>query len=133
MPSTPFLRVCVTMPRKRVTNVAWLRIKAEKRAQKAKVLQQREGRLFRIDQLKEEEREQTPPTNDKGQGGRGKKSKSINPSIKQFDIVTLGQTASNGSSKILDTLRKEPTYCLTGSKLFWQMNDRENDSGRWRP
>lgn len=121
------------MPRKKVANVAWLRLKAQQRVQRAKSLQRQEERRFKIDQDKKEEVQKATDKNDGDEGDKERDSESIITVVKRFDAMEPCQNLSNISSKILDTLRKESAYCLTVSKLFWQARDRETDGGRRRP
>lgn len=41
--------------------------------------------------------------------------------------------SSKNSSNILTMLKCEPTYCLTGSKVFWTINEEVAPTGTWRP
>lgn len=120
------------MPRTRVFHPAQLRKQAEQRLRRAKVLELQQSRLPPVNRIKEEEDQKTTGKSDGGEDGNKKKAESINPVSRQADVLKFSHNPSNSSSKILDALSKEPTYCLTGSKLFWQINERGTNDGRWR-
>lgn len=64
-----------------------------------------------------------------GKGGSGSKFVENKEASRQPATMQAKPKDSKTTSKILETLQREATYCLTGSSLFWRTGSEGMDSG----
>lgn len=63
-----------------------------------------------------------------------KEKEVVQPTTSIEHLVNVnGLTSLRDTSKILTMLKSEPTYCLTGSKVFWTIDEEVAPTGTWRP
>lgn len=97
--------------------------------------QQAQRRMERSQQLQKafESRLQNPQSTAKDGGDRKEEKKSSEAKLTAL-ARSKGDTFSDQKrpGEVLETLDRETTFSLTGSKLFWQMNDLTFDTGSWR-
>lgn len=110
------------MPRIRLSP-SLLRQQAQRRLQRAKALQKALARAALSQK-------------DSGKKGSGNGSSTkivAQPAMStQPTPIQTWLKAQKTGSKIMDTVRRETTYCLTGSSLFWRLAEEGLDTGSWR-
>lgn len=78
---------------------------------------------------------------DKTQGKKGLgntntagKKKGMEPKTSTEQLIkTNGSASSWDISRTLTMLKSQSTYCLTGSKVFWTIDQEVAPTGTWRP
>lgn len=120
------------MPRIRISDPAVLQRKAHGKLLRGLQVQRRQKiPLLATDQLQNQGR--TPENTANEKDGEPRKSIDASTSMKQPMELQDCPKNSKNSSKVLEMMKDNPTYCLTGSKLFWQTDDHETRTGTWRP
>lgn len=83
------------------------------------------------DQLQKQER--TPKDDSQNKQDECQKPAEQKRKPKQSTTMQISPKESKKTSKVLQMVKGETTYNLTGSKFFWQIDDQGEDTGKWRP
>lgn len=100
---------------------ALLRQKVPRRLQRTKALQRAVAKAA---------------SSDSGSGKKGDGSSTkivLEPAVATQSLAfQMCSKQQKTGSKILDTLRRDATYCLMGSSVFWRLGEEGSGTGCWR-